>query len=359
MAQIIQHEPVCCPNCYADQWLQDQVRSKSNQNGTCDYCDATNVPVLRIGELHEYFANWFSMYEIDNSGLSASTESLLDKAQLTWGIFADGLAEPAQASLLEDILNCYWDDDNGEFPVDAADFYTFAGGPWHLAEAERWRDFCHDVREDRTRLAIFEDHVLEDIVSATELTLVAGTTIYRARLGLKFVGYEESAYSGTEMGTPPEAKAAAGRANRAGQRVLYCAEEENTAVSEVRPARGMAVSVCQLTLSRPARVLDLVDARYSVNPFASANAAYEVEIADLLDSFTEEMGRPLRRTDDATHYIPCQQLCELFARMGFDGVRYPSALRENGRNVVLFNPGIADVGDSRLVTIESVVVKYE
>ena len=45
--------------------------------------------------------------------------------------------------------------------------------------------------------------------------------------------------------------------NAEGQAVLYVADEEKTAVSEVRPALGFYVSVANLTLKRDCRVLDL------------------------------------------------------------------------------------------------------
>jgi RES domain len=64
-------------------------------------------------------------------------------------------------------------------------------------------------------------------------------------------------------GAPPADKANAGRANAAGEVVLYVADEEKTAVSEVRPA----VSVTNLTLKRACRVLDLTKGLPELNPF--------------------------------------------------------------------------------------------
>jgi len=68
-------------------------------------------------------------------------------------------------------------------------------------------------------------------------------TFSRARLGFKLDENEERLpWDGTEIGAPPADKASAGRANAAGQVVLYVADEEKTAVSEVRPALGFCVS---------------------------------------------------------------------------------------------------------------------
>jgi len=42
-----------------------------------------------------------------------------------------------------------------------------------------------------------------------------------------------------------------------------------------------------------------------------------------------------------------------------DGIRYPSALNPDGTNVVFFDPTVADVFASKLVTITGIKVTYE
>ena len=358
MGQIVPAGQVCCSNCFADSWLKKQVRGESKRRGTCDYCGSTNEQVLEIEALEDYFKNWFSMYQPHNGEWGASNESLLDWAQWNWEIFSDDLDEGDQGRLLEDILNCRWDDDDGEPPVGAQDLYMAHGSPWHETEVDRWREFCGRVRENPEELPGFPDHVLEDIVDRTTINLDAGTVVFRARIGSVAIEDREEPYSETAMGAPPKEKARSARANREGQRVLYCAEDETTAISEVRPARGMVVSVCTLTLRERIRILDLANELENVNPFLSPYPAYDVEFVDLLASFASEMSEPLRRDDDQRHYLPSQRLCEFFAERGFDGVRYPSALCENGTNLVFFDPDIADIGESWLVEVESVVVHY-
>ena len=43
----------------------------------------------------------------------------------------------------------------------------------------------------------------------------------------------------------------------------------------------------------------------------------------------------------------------------YDGIRYPSALNPKGTNVILFDPAIADVGESKLVKITKTSLEYE
>jgi hypothetical protein len=154
-------------------------------------------------------------------------------------------------------------------------------------------------------------------------------------------------------------KSVEGRANAKGQRVLYVADEEKTAVSEVRPALGFYVSVATLTLIRECRVLDLTKELPPINPFTSEGVSWRVEIRGLLDSLGEEMSRPLERTDDTTFYIPCQRLSNFIRDSGYDGIRYPSALNPGGSSIVLFDPDIARVTGSMLVKITEVNFNYE
>jgi RES domain-containing protein len=112
---------------------------------------------------------------------------------------------------------------------------------------------------------------------------------------------------------------ACGRANRAGRAVLYCAESEMTAVAGVQPARGYWVSTCQLRTS---------------------------------------LSTPLARSDDIADYLPSQKLCEYAEKLHYDGVRYPSAMEDEGVNVVLFDPTVAEIFDSNLVEVTSMKVGY-
>ena len=148
-----------------------------------------------------------------------------------------------------------------------------------------------------------------------------------------------------------------------GQRVLYCADQEATAVAEIRPARGFYVSVAPVTLNREILIVDLDRVTPAINPFV--NGVWEMEIQSLLAAFAEEMSRPLERDDDPAHYVPCQRLAAHIWAAGeygvgeYDGIRYPSALNPKGTNVILFDPAIADVGESKLVKITKTSLEYE
>jgi len=120
----------------------------------------------------------------------------------------------------------------------------------------------------------------------------------------------------------------------------------------------MLVSICTVRLRRDARILDLAVER-DFNPFTSGNPKYESEFIELMRGFADEMSRPQQREDDLTHYTPCQKLCDQLADAGIEGIRYLSALYDNGTNVLLFDPTIAEVQGSHLVEIRAVSVEFD
>ncbi len=258
--------------------------------------------------------------------------------------------------LLEDILNSNWDDDNGEPPIDAFDTY---GSRETLPEVESWETFCDAVKDDPETQPDFGEY-FEEQLAVAEKIIPAGTILYRARPGWSGLDGQgrRVAFQGADIGPPPPAKAGPGRANRPGKVVLYSAESEGTAVAEVRPARGYWVSTCQLRTRNELRLLDLVEGIPPLHPFTDETLAWSVEFSDLLQSFSEALSTPLARSDDISDYLPSQKLSEYAERLHYDGVRYPSAMADDGVNVVLFDPSTVDILDSRLVEVTFVKVGY-
>jgi RES domain-containing protein len=182
----------------------------------------------------------------------------------------------------------------------------------------------------------------------------------RARLGFKLDENEARLpWARTEIGAPPTINASAGRANAEGRVVLYVADEEKTAISEVRPALGFYVSVASLILNRHSRILDLTKNLPELNPFERESVEWHIEIHGLLNRLGEQMSRPLERAEDTTLYVPCQRLANYIRQNHYDGIRYPSALNPGGSSIVFFDPEIAEVGESKLVKVTEVNLEYQ
>jgi RES domain-containing protein len=196
-------------------------------------------------------------------------------------------------------------------------------------------------------------------LSRVEATLPSGTTLYRARLG--FAAKDNSdqpvPYSGEELGPPPRKKAQAARANRKGEIVLYVCDQEATAVAEVRPARGLLVSIGRLHTTKPVRIVDLSKIS-SVNPFTSDSVRYELELCELLHCFADDLSTPIRANDNPLQYLPSQRISRFVRDSGYEGIRFPSAVATCGTNLVLFDTTAAQVESSWLVTVDTMETTY-
>jgi len=282
----------CCPNCFDDGWLKKQIAELSEEKGQCPRCEAEDVPLIEASELGGYFHNLLSMYEVADS--YESGERLVTLIQEEWQVFdEDTLTEDQRADLLEEIANADWDDDGGESPVDAQELYQPVGGVLHMTHRDRWEQYCSDVRENPNEALPLDEFLTEDLARLS-LTLPLGTKFHRARPGFKCGEYgEREAYKNGDMGAPPTEKAKAGRVNIDQQRVLYCADQEATAVAEVRPPRGFYVTVASVTVNREVRIIDLVKGPPGINPFITDTLRWDVEVGSLLIAFGEEMSLPL------------------------------------------------------------------
>lgn len=347
----------CCPSCFQDKWLKAKIAELSEDEGDCPLCEAENVPLIDASELGGYFSNLLSMYEVADS--FEEGECLIFLIQDDWQVFdEDALTEDQRAELLEDIANADWDDDDGEDPIDGQSLYQHVGGLLHTTHRDAWEQYCSDVRENPDEALPFEEFLTDDLAMLS-VALPVGTNLHRARPGFKPGEYgEREAYKGDDIGAPPAAKAKAGRVNIDGQRVLYCADQEGTAVAEVRPARGFYVSVASVTVNREVHIIDLAKGPPGINPFITETLRWDVEIQSLLIALGEELSLPLERDGDSAHYRPSQRLADYIRGARYDGIRYPSALNPDGTNVVFFDPAVATIGESKLAKITENTLKY-
>jgi RES domain-containing protein len=225
--------------------------------------------------------------------------------------------------------------------------------------AEAWEEFCDKVKEDLTQEP-YLPALFDEELARIEITLPQSSILYRARVGFRSIGRSGiQPFEGADIGPPPPEKAKPGRANVEREVVLYVADQEATAIAEVRPWRGLLVSVAELNIVRDLRLVDLSIPPPPSNPFIDEAPQYELELESLLNAFGEELGRPLRRADDPHDYAPCQKLVRRIRKSGlYDGIRYPSAMVPSGTNLVLFDPKLVKIGPSKVVEVREVGISY-
>lgn len=186
-------------------------------------------------------------------------------------------------------------------------------------------------------------------------SIAAGTPLFRVRLCApddKFDTFEE-------MGPPPSNLAGAGRMNPAGISYLYTALDSQTALAEVVPRPPCRAAIATLRLRAEARLLDLTVLPDVPSIYDEARADTR-EVLLFLRWFVHAITQPVLK-DGREHidYVPSQIVSEYFSQVHrFDGrclsgIVYPSAVRDGGKNVVLFPPDPLHSEWSDLVELQS------
>lgn len=345
----------CCARCFQDSWLKAVVDQTQGESGVCPFCGSRSVKVVDVSALSEGIHNLLSIYTTATGGRAG--DPLVDLVQADWEIFSERLLRRSKAAdLLEAIANADWDDDDGDPPVSGREYSVRAD--WQRTIVDHWREFCDEVRRNPALDPPFPELFEEDVHRAS-MTLPADFELHRARAG-HIVDADDNPrpFVGAAIGAPPPEMAMASRASVQGVPVLYSSDSETTAVSEAKPSRGLLISVARVRTRKEVRVLNTVDPVDPPNPFTEESLDYWLAFIELLESFGEELGRPLERRDDLAGYLPCQKLAKAVQAAGFDGIRYPSAMTVGGVNVVLFDPAVAEILDSKLVRVIRVTVEH-
>ena len=162
----------------------------------------------------------------------------------------------------------------------------------------------------------------------------------------RFKGYDLAG-----SGAPPVDFVPAGRINPKNIRYLYLAEDQETAIYEVRPIIGQNVSVATFKTMDDIKIYDLAKEIKSQER-DDANIDYL-----LYEEIQRRFSKPNAGQEDK--YIPTQYLGELIKQMGVDGLRFKSSLKNGGINIVLFDDKKCKAISSDIVKVSDIKLKYE
>ena len=203
--------------------------------------------------------------------------------------------------------------------------------------------------------------------------LKQGKILYRARIGSEEYEYEMKDEEGKphlntgiaplsppEIDAPPSEKALEGRINPKGISYLYLSNNEETAMSEIRPWLNKMITVGEFKLSRDVTVVDASQdkhGRYIVSHnIKEPSEKWEPFVwRDINRSFSI----PVSVGEEHRHYVPTQYLSECFKNVGYDGVVYKSSLTKEGHNIVLFDPQNARLKAAGLFDIRSITYAFD
>jgi hypothetical protein len=204
--------------------------------------------------------------------------------------------------------------------------------------------------------------LISPFIDDIELTLPEGGEWIRARLGQKGVFRREGSgfhwetvyqpWMNEDIGAPPPLFAGNGRLNRTGVSMLYLASNERTAVAEIRPHPGHAISVGGFYSKSKIRVADF-------NPDIALFASSDVRLAQyaIIHAFDRLMSTPVT-PEDKQAYLITQLLSEVLIGLGFDGVRYRSSVSK-GDNICVFYPNKFEFKPNLSVVLHLNSVQYD
>jgi hypothetical protein len=168
--------------------------------------------------------------------------------------------------------------------------------------------------------------------------------LYRARV-LQSDGALKAALARPDihLGPPPAPLAAAGRMHVRGISVFYGANNQKTAIAELRPPVEAQIAVAQFQIIRKLRMLDLTAVgrvRLTEN-LADFGLVGRADDAVFLRSLLERIAGPLMPDDDPDDYLATQAVADFLATEAsapIDGITYPSRQAiGDAFNVVLFH----------------------
>jgi RES domain-containing protein len=163
--------------------------------------------------------------------------------------------------------------------------------------------------------------------------------LYRARINYK--SKEHIALDPNEMDAPPPNLVGAGRINPEGISYLYCANQEKTAIAEIRPYVGSSVTIAEVKILKDIIVLDLTK---------SVPDEFQVFWTQL---FCYAFTYPFR-PDDKLNYLATQYFAEKFKGNGFEGIIWKSGQTAIGNNIAIFPKDKHVISSAKLIRIKSV-----
>lgn len=318
--------PNCCTNCFNDKGLKAFISSRANF-GRCGYCFSSEVPIIKPEELSSRIEFLLLVLKEDNEGVSAA--ELLNQKFTLINLNTENsqqlLSDIIQENLADKKYVCAYNDTSPEtnwteFKKELVSNNRYF--PTHSIYLELFQ------KQDSPLYGMFFK-VLEELMFEVQ----ENEAFYRARLS-------DLPLPLHKMGAPPSELASAGRANPAGISYLYLAENADTSLAEVRPYNSCAATIATFNPVTPSKLLDLTAPRNCISPsrYDESEFGYLLTCIELLETFANELAKPIKPERAIVDYVPTQFLCEYIKSLGiFKGIVFTSSFG-TGKNYVIFDP---------------------
>lgn len=323
----------CCTSCFKDYNFIGHIESYKISNGTCDFCESSNVSLLDCSELADFIQPYISLFELDTEDSSLKI-TIHNRIVLDWpNLFTDLLIHKGKVL---DFLKASCEDLYTASPELFTDSVRLKLEATTTNQLTLWENFVDEIKY-KNRFFI-NQLINTELLSRLLKNLIRpynkNAVFFRAR-----ISNERKPIDINEMGKPPVEKTVAGRANPRGIPYLYLSRDRNTTLYETRATLYDYVTVGKFTISNPIEIIDLSD----ISGASLMNFDFEENLADFiihknyLIRLEQELSKPVRRNENELDYLPTQFLCEFIKSEGYVGVQYRSSLNSHGFNLAIFD----------------------
>jgi hypothetical protein len=307
---------------------QDEIKAFIMSNHTLGKCDVTgesDVNVVDINEVAEFFIDLLSIFSESTDG-----NLLVSVINRDWDIFkSDDIA----STILNEICR------KGNLSLNANSMVVYSDEVY--LSVKKWNEIKETLKWKQRYFTgrFVDDEMRWDVYLSSNDIIDKNSWFYRGRLNtLESTCIEDK----NKMGAPPALLATAGRANPQGIPFLYLTENEKTVMYETRALSGDKLSIGRFRVTKKLNILNF---NKKPNLFSDYSEDLYESVADsvrgyfLREAISKDLSKPMRRYDNKEiEYVPTQFICEYVKNVtGADGIQFASSLHEGGVNLVLFD----------------------
>jgi len=358
----------CCTQCFQDDYLVKFIERKG-EVGNCEFCHAEQVKIIDAHDLGGIFEPLIELYEEAQPIVEDYEGESLAECLEEWEVISGEMDTRIQNNLLDEIMY------GGmrykrrfEHHLSSSDWASKNNHSYYGRDENIWHEFADHIKRKRRFLPKPEQFEflenpndwLPKMLAAADYEVTSESEFFRAREGFirEQFGHPKP-FPPDQMSAPPPEKARRNRANPAGISYLYVAEDEPTTIAEIRTFVGANVSICRARPKKNLKVADLTKYHGVGSPFGKRDLEYLIKRNALLNVLNDELARPVNPEASEVEYVPTQYLAEVILNSGYDGIRYKSAVKPGGTNLVFFRPEDLEIQpNTRLVEVLSIDVHY-
>lgn len=358
---------VCCENCFSNKHIQ-RVIVEYDEKGDCNYCFSKQVHIVStecIGgfirsKLGEYYENVddSGMYYDSEEKLYTHGEEVFEVLNDTECIFSEKLYKVNKehklfCDLMSDSGLGYegkkdgeidWLDEGNALIVLKDEIFGIDENRFSMSW-QRFKYQCKhyaryfDMGAENTRESLLR--VLAELLNKEEVTIYMenGCRLYRARvIDVNFDFNIDPVKMLKEVGPPLKGGGKNNRMSPAGISYMYLSNAPEVCFAEISPIVNDSVLIAEFQIAKRLKILDLTSIpNFKIRSIFDDEYDPDIRWArSFMGYFTSEISSPISEDDAILKYVPTQLLAEFIRKLGFDGVKYASSLKQSGFNYTLY-----------------------